>query len=268
MASGWPSRPRRPWAMATSCRARRRPRSSRCSWCCWAMRCCPWSRRRSRRCGSRARNAASSARSCTTCTGRWARCATRSPRCARPPQGAEASRLIGPRPAGRRPPPRGRAQAAAGACSASRPSKIRPSTSSCATSSAGATFQPAPPVISTRGSRPSRWLSCRNTRSTAPVIAKVPPVVRASEVLVGKSRTSPVGTRRPAVPPSSARSMMPWPGRIRPPRNCPSLDSASTVTAVPIITTSTGPSKPRLRACAWAPITATQRSAPRRVGWS
>ena len=105
-------------------------------------------------------------------------------------------------------------------------------------------------------------------RSTAPAMAKVPPLVRASLVLVGNDRTSPVGTCRPAVPDSSARSMMPWPGNISPPRKRPCASMASTVTAVPTITTTSGRAGPRASTRWRAPIMATQRSQPRREGWS
>ena len=105
-------------------------------------------------------------------------------------------------------------------------------------------------------------------RSQAPAMAKVPPLVSASLVLVGNSTTSPVGTCSPAVPDSSARSMMPWPGRISPPRKRPCWSMASTVTAVPTITRMMGRAGPR-RSMWWrAPIMATQRSAPRRAGKS
>ena len=81
-------------------------------------------------------------------------------------------------------------------------------------------------------------------RSTAPAIASAPPLISASLVLVGKSTASPVGAFRPAVPISSARSIRPKPGRIRPPRKRPSASRASTVTAVPTITTSAGRGAP------------------------
>ena len=58
-------------------------------------------------------------------------------------------------------------------------------------------------------------------RSTAPAIASAPPLISASLVLVGKSTASPVGAFSPAVPISSARSIRPKPGRIRPPRKRP-----------------------------------------------
>ena len=108
-------------------------------------------------------------------------------------------------------------------------------------------------------------------RSIAPAMAKVPPLVKASLVLVGKGCTSPVGTRKPAVPDSKARSMMPWPGRMRPPKNRPWASTASTVTAVPTMTTTIGLAglvPTWLFILAKAPIMATQRSAPKRVGWS
>ena len=105
-------------------------------------------------------------------------------------------------------------------------------------------------------------------RCTAPAMAKVPPLVRASLVLVGKSRTSPVGTCSPAVPDSSARSMMPWPGRMMPPRKRPAESIASTVTAVPTMTTMQGLAGPFCSRRWRAPIIATQRSEPRRAGWS
>jgi CubicO group peptidase (beta-lactamase class C family) len=110
--------------------------------------------------------------------------------------------------------------------------------------------------------------TCCTMRSIAPAMAKVPPLVSASLVLVGNSRTSPVGTCRPAVPLSSARSMMPWPGRMKPPRKRPSASTASTVTAVPTITTTIGRGLPSASMRWRAPIIATQRSAPSRVGWS
>ena len=117
------------------------------------------------------------------------------------------------------------------------------------------------------------WDSIRELtmRSTAPAMAKVPPLVSASLVLVGNSTTSPVGTRRPAVPDSRARSMMPCPGRMRPPRKWPLASMASTVTAVPTITTTSGrEGLPCIwwRMRAYAPMMATHRSAPNRVGWS
>ena len=58
-------------------------------------------------------------------------------------------------------------------------------------------------------------------RSTAPAIASAPPLISASLVLVGNSTASPVGAFSPAVPISSARSIRPKPGRIRPPRKLP-----------------------------------------------
>jgi len=96
----------------------------------------------------------------------------------------------------------------------------------------------------------------------------VPPLISASLVLVGKVRTSPVGTFRPAVPDSIAFSISPKPGRISPPRKRPSASSASTVTAVPTITTSAGRGGPDASTRARAPIIATQRSEPSRAGWS
>ena len=105
-------------------------------------------------------------------------------------------------------------------------------------------------------------------RSTAPAIAFAPPLISASLVLVGNSTTSPVGTFRPAVPISSACSISPKPGRISPPRKRPSASIASTVTAVPTITTSAGRGGPEASRRARAPISATQRSAPSRFGWS
>ena len=77
-------------------------------------------------------------------------------------------------------------------------------------------------------------------------MASVPPLIKASLVLVGKSRTSPVGTFRPAVPLSSARYIKPNPGMIKPPRKCPFSSTASTVTAVPTITANTGGGDPGL----------------------
>ena len=133
---------------------------------------------------------------------------------------------------------------------------------------AGSIFQPAPPVIRHSGSAAQRLNRCWNMRSHAPAMAKVPPDVSASLVLVGNSTTSPVGTCRPAVPDSSARSMMPWPGKISPPTKRPCWSIASTVTAVPTITSKIGLGGPR-RSMWWrAPIMATQRSAPRRAGKS
>jgi hypothetical protein len=66
----------------------------------------------------------------------------------------------------------------------------------------------------------ARASACR-LRSMAPAMASVPPLIKASLVLVGKSRTSPVGTFRPAVPLSRARYIKPKPGRIKPPRKWP-----------------------------------------------
>ena len=56
-------------------------------------------------------------------------------------------------------------------CSASMPSKISESSSSCSISSVGETFQPAPPVIRVSGSAPSRLCKWRCMRSIAPVMA-------------------------------------------------------------------------------------------------
>ena len=64
-------------------------------------------------------------------------------------------------------------------------------------------------------------------------------------VLVGNATTSPVGTCKPAVPDSRARNMMPWPGMMMPPKKRPDASSASTVTAVPTITTTQGLVSPR-----------------------
>ena len=126
----------------------------------------------------------------------------------------------------------------------------------------------APPVMRQTGSSPVWRRRLSTMRCTAPAMAKVPPVVRASLVLVGKSHTSPVGTWSPAVPDSRARSMMPCPGRMMPPKKRPLVSSASTVTAVPTITTTQGRAGP-LASTRWrAPIMATQRSAPSRPGWS
>ena len=132
----------------------------------------------------------------------------------------------------------------------------------------GASFVAAPPVISSNGAMPVRVCKRRAWRSMAPAMALVPPLINASLVLVGKSTTSPVGTFRPAVPISSARCMRPKPGMIRPPRNRPSASSASTVTAVPTITTIAGRGAPRCSTCQRAPASDTQRSAPRRLGCS
>ena len=106
------------------------------------------------------------------------------------------------------------------------------------------------------------------TKTGGVKIAFEPPDISASLVLVGKDLTSPVGTCSPAVPDSSARSMMPWPGRMKPPRKRPPASTASTVTAVPTITTTIGRAGPSASMRWRAPIMATQRSAPRRVGWS
>ena len=150
----------------------------------------------------------------------------------------------------------------------SSPSKIKDSTVSKARSVIGASFTAAPPVMNSAGAWPVYSISLRCWRSIAPAIALAPPLIKASLVLVGKSTTSPVGNFRPAVPISSALSIRPKPGRISPPRKRPSASIASTVAAVPIITTSAGRGGPAASSRARAPTSATQRSAPSRAGWS
>jgi CheY-like chemotaxis protein len=111
--------------------------------------------------------------------------------------------------------------------------------------------------------------SRRYWRSMAPAIAWAPPLISASLVLVGKSTTSPVGTFRPAVPISSARSMSAEAGQ----------DQAAEEAAVGVerVHRDRGADhhhqrRPRRRR--WParangrPASATQRSAPRRLGWS
>ena len=103
----------------------------------------------------------------------------------------------------------------------------------------------------------------------APAIALAPPLISASLVLVGKSTTSPVGTFSPAVPISSARSMS---AEAR-------QDEAAEEAPVGVERVHRDrrahhhhQRRPRPGRAAStrerAPTSATQRSAPRRLGWS
>jgi hypothetical protein len=131
----------------------------------------------------------------------------------------------------------------------------------------GASLTAAPPAISSSGAWPVRACSRACWRSMAPAMACAPPLIRASLVLVGKSTTSPVGTFSPAVPISSALQHQAEAGQDQPPRKRPSASSASTVTAVPTITTSAGRGVPaastRARPDQRHPAVGTQA-----VGWS
>ncbi len=133
----------------------------------------------------------------------------------------------------------------------------------------GAIFQPAPPVMMHQAPGRCAGAGSRTMRWTAPAMAKVPPLVRASLVLVGKSRTSPVGTCRPAVPDSSARSMMPWPGKIMPPQKAAvGIDGFHRHRRAHHHHARKGCAGRRALRRWRAPIMATQRSEPRREGWS
>jgi hypothetical protein len=110
--------------------------------------------------------------------------------------------------------------------------------------------------------------TCWTMRSMAPAMAKVPPLVSASLVLVGKARTSPVGTCRPG------RA-----GLERAQHDAVARQDEAAQEAALRIDRLDGdggahhhhhhrPRRPGASMRWRAPIIATQRSAPRRAGWS
>jgi hypothetical protein len=126
----------------------------------------------------------------------------------------------------------------------SRPSKTRLSTSSNCSDMLGAIFQPGAAghhaarlgatVVAHMGHHALYCAGDGVGTTTGECVAGVG----------GERADIAGGYAQPAVPDSSARSMMPWPGRIRPPRNRPLASMASTVTAVPTITTTIGRAAP------------------------
>ena len=142
-----------------------------------------------------------------------------------------------------------------------RPVSTRLSIRRSGISSRSAKLSAAPPP--SRQSASGSAAIWRNMRSTAPVWACRQPERIASTVRRGCHSKRPSASGSWAVPRASACCISSTPGRIRPPRKSPVADSRSTVVAVPAVTTRQGP------AWLWrAPISAAQRSAPRRSGFS
>jgi hypothetical protein len=127
----------------------------------------------------------------------------------------------------------------------------------------------APPVISSKGRLAGALLQLAVLRSMAPAMALAPPLISASLVLVGKSTTSPVGTRRPAVPMFQRLQHQAEAGQDQ-----PAQEAALGVQRVHRDRGAHHHHQRRPRRAAWRPRTlaratsATQRSAPRRCGWS
>jgi hypothetical protein len=138
-----------------------------------------------------------------------------------------------------------------------RPSRTRFSCNSWGRPSAGASSFAAPPERMIRpGGVPCAAMDFAR-RSAAPAQARIAPVAIASGVLAGKSRTAPSDSRSAAVARSNERRMSAGPGTMTPPRNRPSPESASIVSAVPALITSLCPGR------AWcAAMSATHRSVP------
>ena len=124
----------------------------------------------------------------------------------------------------------------------------------------------SPPVMNSRGLVPVACVTASAARSAMPAIANTAPRDIAPIVLFASTPAidgvlcsmalaiSPVLVRR-------ASRIMWIPGAIKPPMCCPLASTLSTLTAVPASTTQSAE-----RAIVHAPITASQRSAPSRLG--